>query len=82
MSSSRIDEARARAQGVLTRAESDDEFKERLKADPEEALRAEGMPDDEIGDFVHQTGLAEVAGYQVRCQISCVITNSGVTKAL
>jgi hypothetical protein len=78
MSSSRIEEARARAQAIVKRVETDDEFKERLKADPEETLRAEGLPDDEIGDFAREAGLGEIEGY-LACRVTCSITACTVT---
>jgi hypothetical protein len=78
MSSSRIEEARARAQAIVTRVETDDEFRQRLKADPEETLRAEGMPDDEISEFAREAGLGEVEGYRF-CPLTCIMTGCQLT---
>jgi hypothetical protein len=77
MSSSKLDEARGRAEAIVARAESDDEFKQRLKADPAEVLRAEGMPDDAIGEFVHEAGLGEVDGYVfvTICTLTCILSD-------
>ena len=81
MSSSDVEEARKKSQAILDRATSDESFRQKLSDDPEGTLRAEGLPDEAIIDFVRETELGDVAGYMriVDCGFTCNISTCGVS---
>ena len=80
MSSDQIQQLREKAQAIVHRAQNDAAFSERLKTDPESTLRAEGLPDEAIGDFAREAQLGEVGGYaRADCTFTCLITSCGVT---
>ena len=72
------DQIRARAIALAQRLEDDEEFKERLLADPETALTEAGLPVDCFGPFLTEVGLeADVGGYELMdedCIPRCVLT--------
>ena len=44
MSSSQVEEARKKSTAIVERAIDDESFRKKLNDDPEETLRAEGLP--------------------------------------
>ena len=81
MSSPPVEEIRRKSEAIVERAQSDEPFRQKLVADPEGTLRAEGLPDEAITDFVRETDLGDVAGYMriADCGISCNISTCGVS---
>jgi hypothetical protein len=75
-----MDEVRKKSEAIVGRAQSDKSFAQKLKDDPEGILRAEGLPDEAIGDFIREAELGEVAGYAMDCTFTCTITTCGVTR--
>lgn len=84
MSSAQIEEARKKSQAILDRATSDESFRQKLNDDPEGTLRAEGLPDKAIIDFVREAELGDVGGYLMLgdCGFTCNITTCGMTRAI
>jgi hypothetical protein len=89
MAEDQVQEIRKKSQAIVSRAESDESFRQKLVDDPEATLRAEGLDGEGITDFVRETGLADVAGYRMPgllgdCGYTCNISNCGnsVLKAL
>ena len=84
MSSSQIEEARKKSEAILERATDDESFRKKLNEDPEGTLRAEGLPDEAIQDFVREAELGDVAGYAMltECGFTCNITTCGMTRAI
>ena len=81
MSTPPVEEIRRKSEAILKRAESDEPFRQKLVDDPEGTLRAEGLPDEAIIDFVRETELGDVAGYMriVDCGFTCNISTCGVS---
>jgi hypothetical protein len=81
MTSPELEEIRRKSDSILSRAQSDESFRQKLKDDPEGILRAEGLPDEAIGDFIREAELGEVAGYLrvADCGVTCTISSCGVS---
>lgn len=77
MGSSQIEEVRKKSEAILGRAETDESFRLKLRDDPEGTLRAEGLPDEAIGDFVREAELGDVGGYLMDCGFTCSISTCG-----
>ena len=83
MESEQLEDARRQAQAIVDRAERDETFRDQLQSDPDATLRAEGLAEEAIPEFVSEVGLAEVAGYAGRlptlvplcCGVSCILTS-------
>jgi regulator of protease activity HflC (stomatin/prohibitin superfamily) len=83
MESEQLEEARRQAQAIVDRAERDETFRGQLQSDPDATLRAEGLAEEAIPEFVNEVGLADVAGYAARvptllilcCGVSCILTS-------
>lgn len=80
MSTPQVEEARRKSQEILSRAEADESFRTKLVDDPEGTLRAEGLPDEAITDFVREAELGDVSGYLLECGFTCNITTCGSTR--
>ena len=81
MSSAPIEEIRKKSDAILKHAQSDESFRQKLTDDPEGTLRAEGLPEEAITDFVREAELADVAGYArlMECGFTCSISSCGVS---
>lgn len=78
-----LDEVRAHAQAIVERTKADADFRDRLKADPEGALKEAGIDERAIGDFSRELSEdADVEAHLRRpdpcipftCAISCIVT--------
>ena len=59
------DHARIRSRQVAQRLKDDASFRQQVEADPINALREAGVPDQALADFVREVGIeADVAGYR------------------
>ncbi|MDQ2731660.1 MAG: hypothetical protein M3Y56_08380 [Armatimonadota bacterium] len=59
-----IDDVRAKTTKVVERAKSDPAFKQALQKDPLGTMKAEGIPEKAVGEFVHSTRKGDVEGYE------------------
>jgi hypothetical protein len=79
-----LDEVRAHAQAIVERTKADAGFRDRLKADPEGALKEAGIDERAIGDFSRELSEdGEVQAHRLppdnpcvpfTCSISCIVT--------
>jgi hypothetical protein len=65
MDATTLAQARATAQTIVERVQTDPAFATQIRQDPEGTLRAAGMPEAALGPALHEMGVAEVAGYQM-----------------
>jgi hypothetical protein len=75
-----VQQQREKAEAIVQRAGSDDEFRQRLVDDPDGTLRAEGLSDKAIPDFIREQELADVSGYRLDCGFSCNISSCTNTR--
>lgn len=80
MSSDEFQEQRTKAEAIVQRAASDVDFGRKLVDDPEGTLRAEGLSDKTITDFVREQELVEVGGYVLECGWTCNISSCTNTR--
>ena len=65
-SESEIADVRSKLEAVQTKAQSDSAFQERLKSEPMETLKAEGVPEKAIGEVLkHWKAEPEVEGQTI-----------------
>ena len=67
-------DVRTKASQLIDRMGTDPAFRDQIKADPVGALTAAGIPQDAVGDFLHEAGVpneGEVAGYMM-CARTCL----------
>ena len=57
-----LQQARQVAEQITQRAKSDPSFMQQLRDDPAGTVKAAGMPEEAIGTFLAEEGLAEVSG--------------------
>ncbi|GCE14649.1 hypothetical protein [Tengunoibacter tsumagoiensis] len=81
MSDQNLDQLRATARQLVERINSDSSFKEKVEKDPKGTLVAEGLPENAVGEFLHEANLTDVAGYSAdltisitACLLSCLIS--------
>ncbi|HLZ61382.1 MAG TPA: hypothetical protein VKR06_30920 [Ktedonosporobacter sp.] len=72
MNEQQLEQIRITARAIAQRARGDRAFREEITQHPSETLTAAGLPEEFVGDFLRETGLADVAGYSInlRCLIS------------
>ncbi len=81
MTTDEVQQQREKAEAIVQRAESDDDFRQKLVDDPEGTLRAEGLSDKAIPDFIREQELADVSGYRIgECGFSCNISSCTNTR--
>lgn len=80
MTTDEVQQQREKAEAIVQRAESDDDFRQKLVDDPEGTLRAEGLSDKAIPDFIREQELADVSGYLMDCGFSCNISSCTNTR--
>ena len=84
MSGQSVEEIRAKAQEISTRAKSDPAFVREFQHDPVAALEGAGLPQAAIGDFLREEGIQEeVSGYLAASgctSTSCTCTGCCITK--
>lgn len=60
-----LQQARQVAEQIAQRAKSDPSYVKQLRDDPAGTVKAAGMPEEMIGAFLAEEGLAEVSGYAI-----------------
>jgi hypothetical protein len=71
-----FEQIRGKLDAVVARARADQGFRDQLKSDPEATLKAAGVPEVAIPDFMREEGLGgDVVGY-AKCTISCLFTST------
>jgi hypothetical protein len=65
------EQVRAKTKEIANRAKSDSSFAEQLKNDPAGTLKAEGLPEQAIGELTKQSG-GDVSGYSLYEVDTCV----------
>jgi hypothetical protein len=74
-----VQRARQVAEQIAQRAKSDPTYAQELRSDPATAAQAAGMPEEAIGAFLREEGLAEVSGYRMEDEW-CVCTDCCITE--
>ena len=70
--SDNLEQMRATARQLAERVQTDPAFKEQIRKDPVKTLAAAGLPENDIPDFLRETGLSDVAGYGPQfCLATC-----------
>lgn len=80
MTTDEVQAQREKAEAIVQRAESDDDFRQKLVDDPEGTLRAEGLSDKTIPDFIREQEIGDVSGYLLDCGWSCNISSCTNTR--
>lgn len=75
LSQEEITQARAKMDEIGRRGQSDPAFAAKVKADTVGTLRAEGVPDQAIGELLRSKGTGDVSGYWVSVDEGCIIAS-------
>ena len=75
-----LQQARQTAEQMAQRVKSDPSYAQQVREDPAAAAQAAGMPEEAIGTFLQEEGVAEVSGYRAPsdwciCTDACCITS-------
>ncbi|HZR41216.1 MAG TPA: hypothetical protein VFB12_13930 [Ktedonobacteraceae bacterium] len=76
MSDQELEHARTVSRQIVDRIKADPTFKDQVIKDPMATLTAAGLPEKYVGEFLHETRLADVAGYAAHTWICIALTIS------